>query len=246
MQKLQIIKLCVETAEGQRILSDVSVEFEGGGKCYAILGPNGSGKSTLISAIMGHPHYRITSGSILLDGRNITNLPTEEKARLGLFLGMQYPAEIEGVSFSQFMRATIHAQNSARDDKVNFYDVLRDLPQWADDLGFRKFDSLRDLNVGFSGGEKKRSEILQMLALRPTFAFLDEPDSGLDVDGLTALSNKLATLDFPAALVVVTHQNKLLEMLKPDMVYVMKNGRVVANGGAELIKKIQKTSFKEF
>ncbi|MCL1876855.1 Fe-S cluster assembly ATPase SufC [Candidatus Saccharibacteria bacterium] len=221
MRGLKIVDLSVAANNGQKILHEVSMEFEVGKK-YAILGSNGSGKSTLMSALMGHPHYRITGGRILLDGRDITNLSTDEKSRLGLFMGFQYPMEIEGVSFSSFLRSVL----ANRPEKINFYDVLKDLPDWANELGFKNFNSTRDLNVGFSGGEKKRSEILQMLALKPRFAFLDEPDSGLDVDGLTALTKKLTNLDFPTALVVITHHEKMLAALNPDIIYKMKNGRV--------------------
>jgi len=240
MRELQIIDLSVETNDGQKILSNVSMNFEVG-KRYAILGPNGSGKSTLVNALMGHPHYRIINGRVLLNGCDITNLSTDEKARLGIFLGFQYPLEIEGVSFSSFLRTVLNQQT---DGKTNFFDILKDLPQQTKELGFRNFDSTRDLNVGFSGGEKKRSEILQMLILKPKFAFLDEPDSGLDIDGLITLTGKLASLDFSTGLVVITHHHKALEALKPDVIYVMKNGGLIATGGTELIKKIQKSGFK--
>ena len=239
MRGLEVVDLSVGTVDGKEILRGVSMRFEVG-KRYAILGPNGSGKSTLVNAIMGHPHYKITGGKILIDGRDITNLPTDEKSRLGLFLGFQYPMEIEGVSYSSFLRTIL----SARSKKTNFYDVLRQLSGWTDELGFRNFNSTRDLNVGFSGGEKKRSEILQMLALRPRFAFLDEPDSGLDVDGLTALTDKLTSLDFPTALAVITHHNKALRKLQPDVIYVMKNGQMIATGGPELVEKILTQGFK--
>lgn len=241
MKKLEIIGLSVATNDGKEILRDVSMRFEIDKK-YVILGPNGSGKSTLISAIMGHPHYQITSGKILLDGRDITNSSTDEKAKLGLFLGFQYPMEIEGVSFSSFLRTIL----SNRNEKTNFYETLKNLPKWTKDLGFKNFNSTRDLNVGFSGGEKKRSEIIQMLALKPKFAFLDEPDSGLDVDGLNALTDKLTKLDFPVSLIVVTHRNEALNSLKPDIIYVMKNGKLVANGDMNLAKKINEKGFKDF
>jgi Fe-S cluster assembly ATP-binding protein len=191
---------------------------------------------------MGHPHYKIASGKILLDGRDITNLPVNEKAKLGLFLGMQYPTEIEGVSFSSFLRSALAQQSN----KTNFFDVLRELPEKAKSLGFKNFDSTRDLNVGFSGGEKKRSEILQMLVLKPKFAFLDEPDSGLDIDGLTALTNQLTNLDFSTSLTVITHHPKVLKQLNPDVIYIMKNGKMVATGGVELIQKVQTSGFKDF
>jgi Fe-S cluster assembly ATP-binding protein len=239
MSKLRVVDLSVATTAGHKILEHISLEIKVGQR-YAILGPNGSGKSSLISALMGHPHYAITAGKILLDGEDITQLKADEKARRGLFLGSQYPAEIEGVSFASFLRTALARQG----DQRNFFDVLKDLERQAEALGFKNFDPERDVNVGFSGGEKKRSEILQMLELKPKFAFLDEPDSGLDIDGVSALMTKLANLDFPVGLVVVTHHHKTLESLNPDVVYVIKSGRLVATGGQDLIGRIQTDGFK--
>jgi Fe-S cluster assembly ATP-binding protein len=241
MTALQIDGLTVETLEGRPILHDISLDFKVG-KRYAILGPNGSGKSTLVSALLGHPHFRVTSGRLLLDGEDITSLPTNEKAKRGLFLGFQYPAEVEGVSFSSFLRTALAHQTA---NQTNFFDTLESLRTQAEALGFKNFDPARDLNVGFSGGEKKRSEILQMLELKPKFAFLDEPDSGLDIDGMTALGKTLANLSFSTALTVITHHPKALEALKPDVVYVIKNGQLVATGGKELSKKVQASGFKD-
>ncbi|MDR0397761.1 MAG: Fe-S cluster assembly ATPase SufC [Candidatus Nomurabacteria bacterium] len=240
MTALKIDGLTVETLEGRQVLSELSLDFKVG-KRYAILGPNGSGKSTLVNAILGHPHFRITHGRVLLGGKNITNLPTSEKAKLGLFLGFQYPVEIDGVSFSSFLRSAVAHQTA---NQANFFDVLSDTKTQAAALGFKKFDPTRNLNVGFSGGEKKRSEILQMLALKPKFAFLDEPDSGLDIDGISALSKTLNTLSFPTALTIITHHHRALEALQPDIVYVIKNGQLVATGGKELITKVQVNGFK--
>ncbi|MDR1033024.1 MAG: Fe-S cluster assembly ATPase SufC [Candidatus Nomurabacteria bacterium] len=240
MTALHIRSLSVETKDKRPVLSDISLQFEVG-KRYAILGPNGAGKSSLVNAIMSHPHYDITAGQVLLDGADITHLPTDEKARRGLFIGSQYPAEVEGVSFSNFMRTAIARQT---DNQVNFFDFLKDLKRQAAALGFKNFDPQRDLGVGFSGGEKKRSEILQMLALKPSFAFLDEPDSGLDVDGVATLGNTLAKLDFPVGLVVITHHHKALAALKPDVVYILKNGRLAATGSCDLVKQVQANGFK--
>jgi Fe-S cluster assembly ATP-binding protein len=190
---------------------------------------------------MGHPHYRITKGQILLNGHDITKLPTDQRAKLGLFLGFQYPVEVEGVSFSSFLRLATHHQDSNR---TNFLDTLETMERQAKQLGFKNFDHTRSLGVGFSGGEKKRSEILQMLALRPKFAFLDEPDSGLDADGLNALAGTLNKLDFPTALVLISHHHKALDTFRPDIVHVLKSGKLVASGGAEVLQQIQKNGFK--
>jgi Fe-S cluster assembly ATP-binding protein len=240
MLKLRTDNLSVATADGVEILTNVSLEFLAG-KRYAVLGPNGSGKSSLVSALMSHPHYKITSGKIWLGGEDITDLPTDEKARRGLFVGLQYPVEVEGVSFGSFLRTAL-AQTTKQS---NYFDVLQDLSRQAKDLGFKNFSTERDLNVGFSGGEKKRSEILQMLELKPKFAFLDEPDSGLDIDGRKALIGKLTNLDWPVGLVVVTHHTATLDALKPDVIYVIKNGRLAATGGKELVAKIQADGFKD-
>jgi Fe-S cluster assembly ATP-binding protein len=238
--KLQIEDFSVATAEGLEILKDISLEFSVGRR-YAILGPNGSGKSSLVSALMGHPHYKITSGKIWLGDEDITDLPTDEKARHGLFVGLQYPVEVEGVSFGSFLRTALAGQKT----QPNFFDTLQDLNRQAEDLGFKNFSTERDLNVGFSGGEKKRSEILQMLELKPKFAFLDEPDSGLDIDGRKALMSKLTNLDWPVGLVVASHHTATLQALRPDVVYVIKNGRLAATGGRELIAQIQASGFKD-
>jgi Fe-S cluster assembly ATP-binding protein len=238
---LEVKNLSVSTAEGKPLLFGVSLRFEMG-KRYALLGPNGSGKSTLVGALMGHPNYTVASGQILLDGKDITTAPADEKARAGLFLGAQYPAEIEGVSWSSFLRMVL-AQHA---DKPNFFDALEAAESNARDLGFKGFDPARDLNVGFSGGEKKKSEILQLLALRPKFAFLDEPDSGLDTDGVLALGQKLDALDFPTALVLITHHYKTLETIRPDVVYILKSGKLAASGGSEILAQVQRGGFKDF
>jgi Fe-S cluster assembly ATP-binding protein len=239
MKLLEIKNLAVATAEGKPILHDISLRFEVGRR-YAILGPNGAGKSALVNSLLSHPHYKITAGQILLDGDDITGLPTDEKARRGLFLGAQYPAEVEGVSFANFLRSALAHQASP----TKFYNILAELERQAAQLNFAKFDSERDLNVGWSGGEKKKSEILQMLALKPSFAFLDEPDSGLDVDGVAALGKVLNQLDFPVGLVVITHHPKALAALSPDVVYILKNGQLAATGGQELASRVQANGFQ--
>lgn len=215
--KLELRNLSVATVDGKEILSDISMEFLAGGR-YSLLGANGSGKTSLVSCIMGHPGYKITSGEILLDGENINDLPTNERARRGIFLASQYPVEIAGVSYASFLRTALL---STRRERVNFQKVLDNLKEEATALGFRDFDYMRDANVGFSGGEKKKSEILQMLMLRPRFAFLDEPDSGLDKKSVGLLAKRLTQLDFPVCLVVISHHDKLLSAINPTKSYTL-------------------------
>lgn len=218
MKGLEINNLCVSTFDGKEILNDVSMSFNDQ-TTYALLGRNGSGKSTLVSTIMGHPHYKVTSGKILLDDQDITGLSADKRARLGLFLAMQYPAEVAGVSYSNFMRT---ARARLTGNKFNFLDDLNKLQTEAARFGFQDFDYERDLNVGFSGGEKKKSEILQMLILHPRFAFLDEPDSGLDKPSVKELGQRLSSLDYPTSLIIISHHDRLLEAVKPDKIYNME------------------------
>jgi Fe-S cluster assembly ATP-binding protein len=218
MKGLEIVDLVVETREGKRIIDGLSLEFKDGGR-YGLLGPNGSGKSSLVAAIMGHPAYRVVSGQIRLDGRDVAGLGVDERARLGLFLGTQYPAEVAGVSFASFMRTTL---GRLRENRLNFLEVMEEMEAEAGALGFRQFDPERELNVGFSGGEKKKSEILQMLLIKPRFAFLDEPDSGLDKRSVELVARRLATIDYPTTLIIITHHDRLLEAMELDAVYQLK------------------------
>lgn len=188
-------------------------------KIYALLGRNGSGKSTLVNTIMGHPHYKVTGGKIMLDDEDITNLPADERAKRGLFLAMQYPAEVAGVSYANFLRTALARLTN---NNFNFLEALNQLQDEAKRLGFRHFDPERDLNVGFSGGEKKKSEILQMLILKPRFAFLDEPDSGLDKPSVKELCEQLSNLDYSTSLIIISHHDHLLEAVKPNQVYDME------------------------
>ena len=206
MKGLDIQNLSVATKESKEILHGVTMHFSDH-QVYALLGRNGSGKSTLVSTIMGHPHYQITGGQILLDGEDITNLPADERAKRGLFLAMQYPAEVAGVSYANFLRTALARLTN---NDFNFLEALNELNSEAKRLGFRHFDPERDLNVGFSGGEKKKSEILQMLILKPRFAFLDEPDSGLDKPSVKELGEQLSKLDYPTTLVIISHHDHLL------------------------------------
>lgn len=214
MRGLEIKHLTIE-ADNRPILKDISLTFEDQA-IYGLIGHNGSGKSTLVNTIMGSPDYQITSGQILLDGQDITRLPSYQRARLGLFLASQYPVEITGLNYGDFLKASL---NNLRQPAENFVDVATRLNKAAKELGFASFDLSRDLNVGFSGGEKKKSEILQMIAFKPRFAFLDEPDSGLDKASLKKLISILSKLDYPTTLVVISHHESLINQLKPLKIY---------------------------
>ncbi len=224
MKGLRIEHLSVATIEGKPIFHDVTLDFQDNAR-YALLGRNGSGKSTLVNVIAGHPHYQITGGKIILDGEDITHLKADERAKRGIFLAMQYPAEIPGVSYANFLRTSL---TKLTDNQFNFLEVLNQLQTEAASLGFQHFDYNRDLNVGFSGGEKKKSEILQMLILKPRFAFLDEPDSGLDKISVKYLSARLRALNYPTTLVIISHHDQLLAAVHPTTTYDMEQFNAIA------------------
>lgn len=224
MKGLRIEHLSVATIEGKPIFHDVTLDFQDNAR-YALLGRNGSGKSTLVNVIAGHPHYQITGGKIILDGEDITHLKADERAKRGIFLAMQYPAEIPGVSYANFLRTSL---TKLTDNQFNFLEVLNQLQTEAASLGFQHFDYNRDLNVGFSGGEKKKSEILQMLIVKPRFAFLDEPDSGLDKISVKYLSARLRALDYPTTLIIISHHDQLLAAVHPTTTYDMERFNAIA------------------
>ncbi|MBI2103341.1 Fe-S cluster assembly ATPase SufC [Candidatus Woesearchaeota archaeon] len=244
MLMLEIKNLHVEV-DGTEILKGVSLTFETG-KVQALMGPNGSGKSTLAHALVGHPKYKITQGQILLDGREITHLRPDERARAGLFLSFQYPPSVSGITISKFLRTAVNAQRTACGEKnfsvVEFHTILKEA---IAKLGLNPDFIRRYLNDGFSGGERKKMEILQMILLRPRYVLLDETDSGLDVDAIKIVADGItkARLDTTMSIVVITHYNKFLEFLSPDMVTVLYNGAIVASGGYELAKRIEKEGF---
>ncbi|MCJ0582368.1 Fe-S cluster assembly ATPase SufC, partial [Enterococcus cecorum] len=209
------------------------------GEIHAIMGPNGTGKSTLSAVIMGNPNYEVTQGEILLDGQNILELEVDERARLGLFLAMQYPSEIPGITNAEFMRAAINARRE-EDDKISVREFLKKLDEKMDLLNMPEEMAERYLNEGFSGGEKKRNEILQLLMLEPSFAILDEIDSGLDIDALKVVAkgvNAMRGDDFGA--LIITHYQRLLNYITPDVVHIMMDGHVVLTGDADLAKRLE-------
>jgi Fe-S cluster assembly ATP-binding protein len=220
---------------GKPIVKGATLEIHGGQK-HALMGPNGSGKSTLAAALMGHPDYEIT-GEILLAGEPIQDLPVHERARRGMFLGFQYPVAVPGVSVANFLRAAVTAR---RGEDVPLKEFRRELYAGFAALQIDRSFAGRYLNDGFSGGEKKRLEILQMLLLKPSFALLDETDSGLDIDALKVVSEGVNAAAGPDnATLLVTHYQRILDYLRPDVVHVFMNGRVVRSGGPELATELE-------
>ena len=241
MSVLEIKDLHV-SIEDKEILKGVNLTLKTG-EIAAIMGPNGTGKSTLSAAIMGNPNYEVTQGEILLDGENILELEVDERARLGLFLAMQYPSAIPGIPNAEFIRAAMNA-GKEDDDKISVMDFITKLDEKMEFLGMKEEMAERYLNEGFSGGEKKRNEILQLLMLEPKFALLDEIDSGLDIDALKIVSkgvNAMRGDNFGA--MIITHYQRLLNYITPDVVHIMMDGRVVLSGDAELAARLEKEGY---
>ena len=241
MSVLEIKDLHV-SIEDKEILKGVNLTLRTG-EIAAIMGPNGTGKSTLSAAIMGNPNYEITQGEILLDGENLLELEVDERARLGLFLAMQYPSEIPGITNAEFIRAAMNA-GKEDDDKISVMDFITKLDEKMAFLGMKEEMAERYLNEGFSGGEKKRNEILQLLMLEPKFALLDEIDSGLDIDALKIVSkgvNAMRGDNFGA--MIITHYQRLLNYITPDVVHIMMDGRVVLSGDAALAARLEKEGY---
>jgi len=222
---------------GKEILKGVSLTMKTG-ELTALMGPNGSGKSTLAYALMGHPKYKVTKGTAQLDGQDLLKLSVDQRSRAGLFLGFQYPQEVAGLSLSKFLwtaymqKHTVQTANTAQFDK--------DLKMHLDYLGMDESLLKRSLNEGFSGGEKKRVEVLQMATIQPLFSILDEPDSGLDIDAVRAVGETVAKLHRPdAGILVITHYQRILKYLKPDRVHVMVDGAIALSGGRDLAEKLE-------
>ncbi|AST83690.1 Fe-S cluster assembly ATPase SufC [Latilactobacillus sakei] len=237
MSKLEIIDLHVGI-DGKEILKGVNLEMNTG-EIHAIMGPNGTGKSTLSETIMGNPKYEVLQGEIKLDGQNILEMPVDERARAGLFLAMQYPSEIQGVTNAEFMRAAINARR-AEDDQISIMAFLKKLDQRMAVLDMTEEMSERYLNEGFSGGEKKRNEILQLMMIEPKFAILDEIDSGLDIDALQVVSkgvNEMRGDNFGS--LIITHYQRLLNYIVPDFVHIMMGGKIMTTGDASLAKRLE-------
>jgi Fe-S cluster assembly ATP-binding protein len=229
--------------DGREILKGIDL-IVGAGEVHAIMGPNGSGKSTLAYSIAGHPKYTVTSGSVTLDGRDVLAMTVDERARAGLFLAMQYPVEVPGVSVSNFLRT---AATAIRGEAPKLRTWVKEVNTAMAELGVDKSFAERSVNEGFSGGEKKRHEILQLELLRPKIAILDETDSGLDVDALRVVSegvNRVRSSGIGTLL--ITHYTRILRYIQPDFVHVFFDGRIVESGGAELADRLEAEGYARF
>ncbi|MDD9953915.1 MAG: Fe-S cluster assembly ATPase SufC [Candidatus Woesearchaeota archaeon] len=227
--------------EGKEILKGVTLTINPG-EIHALMGPNGSGKSTLANVLMGHPKYEVTKGKILLNGENISEMEPDERAKKGLFLSFQYPVEIPGVTVENFLRTAVNNVQGKDLDVVEFHELLK---KTLADFGIKNEFAGRYLNEGFSGGEKKRMEILQMLLLNPTFAILDETDSGLDVDALKIVSDGINKIkDEKHGVLLITHYNRILEYVIPDKVHVLIDGKITETGGKELAHTIEAEGYE--
>jgi Fe-S cluster assembly ATP-binding protein len=248
MTKVLAIENLHVAISGKEILRGVNLKVRQG-EVHALMGPNGSGKSTLSYALMGHPNYEVTEGSITLDGVDLLALEPDERAKAGLFLAFQYPTAIPGVSVANFLRhAVTNVRNPARkegEDLIPMRDFRKELREQMDELGVDQEFARRYLNDGFSGGEKKRAEILQLAMLRPAFAILDETDSGLDIDAVRIVSegvNRVAARHGTGVL-VITHYERILTFIKPQFVHILFGGRIVEDGGPELVKILEEKGY---
>jgi len=233
------------TDDGTPILNGVDLTV-GPGELHALMGPNGSGKSTLASVLLGSPEYTITAGSVLFRGEDITDWPPDVRGKAGVFLAFQYPLEVAGVSVVNFLRQALSARKGI---DLSVLELRLAIMEWMERLGMDPSFAERYLNEGFSGGEKKRNEILQMAILEPEIAILDETDSGLDIDALTMVANGVAEVrrERPElGVVAITHYQRLLEHLRPDVVHVLLDGRIVAQGGAEVAERLERDGYDAF
>ncbi len=239
MADLEIRNLHV-TAEGKQILKGLDLDVEKG-RIHALMGPNGSGKSTLANAIMGHPSLEVTEGTITYKGEDVTEADPDVRARAGLFMAFQYPVAIPGVTVSKYLRMIINAQRESRGEQpVKIKEFAKTAQEAMELMNIPRDFSSRYLNDGFSGGEKKRMEILQLALLRPQIAVLDETDSGLDIDALRTVAEGVNTFTGPEmGVLIITHYQRILHLVKPDAVHVMFEGRIVKEGGPELVEQLE-------
>ena len=240
MNKLEIKGLHV-SVQNKEILKGIDLVVNQG-EIHAIMGPNGNGKSTLLNAIMGHPAYEITSGSITLNGENVLEMSVDQRSKKGLFLAMQYPKEISGVTNSDFLRAAINARN---EKNISLFNFIKEMDKGIAALKMKEDLAHRFVNDGFSGGEKKRNEILQMMMLNPSFAMLDEIDSGLDVDAIKLVSDAILQQfnNSELGLMIVSHYERFFSMIKPTHSHVIVDGRIVVEGDQELVYKIDSEGY---
>jgi Fe-S cluster assembly ATP-binding protein len=236
---LKIENLHVEI-DGNEIVKGLDLEV-GRGEIHAIMGPNGSGKSTLANVLMGHPRYEITDGSVTFEGEDVLELEPDERAKMGMFLAFQYPSEVPGVSVANFLRTAV---NSVREEELSPMAMYKLLQEKMAVMRMDPKFAERYLNEGFSGGEKKRNEILQMLMLQPKLAIMDETDSGLDIDALQVVARGVNELRDPGfSAVVITHYQRILRYIEPDRVHVMLDGRIVTSGGRELAEELEEKGY---
>jgi len=248
MSKVLSIENLHVAIDGKEILKGVNLTLRQG-EVHALMGPNGSGKSTLSYALMGHPNYEVTEGTALLDGTNILELEADERAKAGLFLAFQYPTAIPGVTVANFLRHAVtnirQPERKEGEDLMPMREFRKELREQMDELGMDAEFARRYLNEGFSGGEKKRAEVLQLAMLRPAFAILDETDSGLDIDAVRIVAegvNKVAAKHSTGVL-VITHYKRILDYIKPQFVHILYGGRVVEEGGPELVDVLEKEGY---
>ena len=242
--KLDIINLSV-MVDNKLVLKDFNLSLDNG-KIYVLMGPNGTGKSTLSRVIMGDSNYKVMSGDILFNGNSILDKSVDERSRMGIFLAMQYPMEIEGVSNQDFLRT---AMSSKEGKQVGLYDFIMKCEKASEELKMDKNLIHRPLNVGFSGGEKKKNEVLQMKLLKPSLVILDELDSGLDVDSLKIVSSNIKyyiSENKDTTLLIITHHQKVLEYIKPDYVKVLYNGKIVDSGDYKLSLEIEEKGYEKY
>ncbi len=239
---IEIKDLCVN-AEDKEILKGINLKINKG-EIHVIMGPNGSGKSTTANAILNHPAYKKVSGEILFEGENINDLKTDEIARKGIFMSFQLPEEIPGISVTNFLK---YAKNKITGEPVKIFKFKEEVKKYMEELNMNSKNMERSLNVGFSGGEKKKNEILQMLVLNPKLAILDETDSGLDVDAIRTVSKGIEMFkNENNAVLIITHNTKILSSLKVDYVHILVNGKIVKTGTGELAKEIEENGYSEY
>lgn len=237
------LKNLIAKVEGKVILNEFSLEIKTG-EIHAIMGPNGTGKSTLSKVIMGDPRYELVSGEILFDGKSINELTVDERAKLGIFLGMQMPISIEGVTNADFLRTALHIKEGTNFKLMSF---IKDINQTCSELKMNPDMIHRSINSGFSGGERKKNEILQMKLLKPSIIMLDEIDSGLDMDSLKIVGENV--MDYynknESGILLITHYQRLLDYIQPDFVHIMMNGHIIKSGNIELVREIENKGYEE-
>ena len=241
MSTLEVKNLHV-SVEDKEILKGINLVVNTG-EIHALMGPNGNGKSTLLMAIMGHPTYRVTQGSITLDGKDVLAMSVDERSKAGIFLALQYPAEINGVTNSDFLKAAVNAH---RETPISLFKFIRELDTAIEDLKLKGEIAHRFVNEGFSGGEKKRNEIVQMKLLKPSIALLDEIDSGLDVDAIKIVADNILQLqeESPMGLMIVSHYDRFYQLVKPTFAHVMVNGQIIVEGDQQLVEKIDSEGYE--